>query len=271
MSDNNAESIVKAPVANDEVKASDTTDSLTPITKEPIATAEASMVPSVPAESTATDAPVALNSDSAAKQEVLAATEAQEDSSNKPSETDASAAQPEKPSDPTPAPAPVSGSTTTEAVASGAEPSAPAGPKDEAAEPPKPVSVEETRDEDLPNSKLADSSKPAEEAPKTTATGPVATTGVETTEVPAVDSASAENGDIATSNKRKADVVEDVAEPETNNIKNGDTEPPEKKLKTNGAGANGTARKPGRPRKDKKAVVTVGKTARKTRSQGIAD
>ncbi|KAI0459712.1 hypothetical protein F5B21DRAFT_253678 [Xylaria acuta] len=245
MSDNNAESIVKAPVAHDEGKAPDTTDSLPLITKEP----------------------AAPGSDTAAKPEVPAAAEAQEDSSNKLSEPTASAAQSEKPSDPTAAPAPESESTTTEAVASGVGSSAPTGPKDETVEPPKPVSVEETRDEDLPGAKPVDSKNP-EAAPKTDATRPIATTGVETTEVPAVDSASAENGDVITSKKRKADIVEDLAGPE---VKNGDAESPEKKPKTNGTGTNGTARKPGRPRKDKKAVPAVGKTARKTRSQGTAD
>ncbi|TRX98919.1 hypothetical protein FHL15_000261 [Xylaria flabelliformis] len=268
MSDNNVESIVKAPVANDDAKASDATDSLPPIAKEPVATAEASMVPSAPAESTATHATAALSSDTAAKPEVPSAAEAQKDSSNESSVHDASAAQSEKPSDPTSVPAPEPESTTAEAAASGIEP---ADPKEKAVEPPKPVSVEETRDEDLPDAKLADSEKPAEEAPKTDATGPVATTGVESTEVPAADSTSTENGDVATSKKRKAEALQDVVEPEANNIKNGDAEPLEKKPKANGAGTNGTARKPGRPRKDKKAVVPVGKTARRTRSQGIAD
>ncbi|KAI1736554.1 hypothetical protein F4680DRAFT_257552 [Xylaria scruposa] len=259
MSDNNVESVVKAPVANDEVKAPDATDSLPPIAKEPVATAEASMVPSAPAESTATHAPVASSSDTAATPEVPVVAEAQKDSSNKSSEPDTSAVQSGKPSDPTSVPVPEPESTTKEPAASGAESSAPAGPRDEAVEPPKPVSVEETHDEDLPNAKLADSEKPAEEAPKTDATGPAA------------DSASTENGeDVATSKKRKAESVEDV-EPEANSVKNGSAEPLEKKPKINGAGTNGTPRKPGRPRKDKKAVAPVGKTARKTRSQGNAD
>ncbi|KAI0549128.1 hypothetical protein F4679DRAFT_281396 [Xylaria curta] len=256
MSDNNVESVVKAPVANDEVKAPDATDSLPPIAKEPVATAEASMVPSAPAESTATQAPVASSSDTAAKPEVPAAAEAQKDSSNKSSEPDTSAVQSEQPSDPTSVPVPEPESATTETAASGADTSAPT--KDEAVEPPKPVSVEETRDEDLPSAKLAGSEKPAEEAPKTDAAGPAA------------DSASTENGDVATSKKRKAEAIEDV-EPEANSVKNGNAEPLEKKPKINGAGTNGTPRKPGRPRKDKKAVAPVGKTARKTRSQGNAD
>ncbi|KAI0444812.1 hypothetical protein F4803DRAFT_510581 [Xylaria telfairii] len=271
MSDTIADSIVKAPVANDEVKASGTTDSLPPITKEPVATAEASMVPSAPAESTATDAPAAPNSDTTAKPEVPAAAEAQEDSTNKLSEPDAPAAQSEKPSDPAPAPAPESESPSTEAVASAAESGAPVDPKDETVKPPKPVSVEETRDEDLPDQKLVDSEKSTEEAPSTDATEPVATASVEAPEVPATGSASAKNRVVATSKKRKANAVEDVAEPEANNAKNGNTEPLDKKPKTNGANTNGTARKPGRPKKDKKAVAPVGKTARKTRSQGTAD
>lgn len=227
------------------------------------------MVPSVPAESTETDAPAAPSSNTTTKPEAPAAAKAQEDSTNKLSEPDAPVAQSEKPSDP--APATESESPSTEAVASGAESSAPVDPKDETVKPPKPVSVEETRDEDLPDQKLVDSKKPTEEAPNADATELVATTSVEATEVPAAGSASAKNGVVATSKKRKANAVEDVAEPEANNVKNGNTEPLEKKPKTNGANTNGTARKPGRPRKDKKAVARVGKTARKTRSQGTAD
>lgn len=137
---------------------------------------------------------------------------------------------------------------------------------------PKPVSVEEVKDQEV--------------APTAAASDATATTQS--------DKASAETGD-----KRKVDEVAEEAEAEAeksnaNNNKptpNGtapeaagddDDEPAEKKQKSNGGGAsttNGTApapapapKKPGRPpKKDKKASAPVGRTLRKTRSQGAAD
>ncbi|TGJ87522.1 hypothetical protein E0Z10_g1253 [Xylaria hypoxylon] len=241
------------PVANAEGKAPDAKESLPPITKEPAATAEASMVPSVPAQSTTTDAPVAPSSDVTAKAEVGApATEAQEDSTSKSSEPDTAALKPENPSNPAPAPEPEP--ATTETAASRAESSSSAGP-DEAVEPlkPVPVSLEEIGDEDLADAKPSEPKKPAEEAPKTDAPAP------------------AKNGNASTSKKRKAKVTEDTPEPEANSVETQDTEPPAKKTKTNGTTTNGAPRKPGRPRKDKNSTASVGKTARKTRSQGAAD
>ncbi|KAJ2987132.1 hypothetical protein NUW58_g4671 [Xylaria curta] len=266
-----------SPVANADVKAPDTTESLPPISKEPAATADASMVPSVPVDSTTADAPAAPSSDTASKPEAPVEAEAKEDSGNKPSESDISAAQPEKTSDSDPAPE--TQPITTETAVSGVESSAPAGPNDEAVEPPKPASVEEIRDEDLPNEKPSDTKKPTEEAPKVDAidndaTGPVTTTGGEATEASPVDSTSAENGNVVAGNKRKVGAVEDAVESGADTTKNKATEPPEKKLKangTNGATTNGAARKPGRPKKEKRLAAPVGKTARKTRSQGTAD
>ncbi|KAI1351216.1 hypothetical protein F5Y01DRAFT_283737 [Xylaria sp. FL0043] len=251
MAENIAGSIAKEPVANAEDKARDTTDSLPPITKEPSATATASMMPSVPVQATSKeDAPAAASSDAATKPEESApAAEAQKDSTKEASKSDAADLQAEKPSDPVPAPGPQSAATET--VTSG---SVSAGQGD-VVQPPKPVSVEEIRDEELPDAKPLEPLKPAEEASKT-------------------DSPPAENGDIAAGNKRKTDATEDAAKPDTNSVENGangDAEPPEKKLKTNGTATNGAPRKPGRPRKDKTAVAPVGRTARKTRSQGAAD
>ncbi|KAI0536478.1 hypothetical protein GGR58DRAFT_475158 [Xylaria digitata] len=253
MAENTVESIVKDPVAKAAEKAADTTDSLPPITKEPEATAEASMVPSVPAPPTTTDAPVAPSSDAAAKAEEEApeeapAAEAREDSANKSSEPETTALEPEKPSDSASAPEPQL--ATTEIAASGAESNAPAG-LDEAVEPPKPASLEEARNEDLADKTPSEPEKPMDEAPKTDT------------------SAATESGGVATSNKRKAEAVDDTAE--ANSVDTETTEPPEKKPKTNGTATNGAPRKPGRPRKDKNSVAPVGRTARKTRSQGAAD
>ncbi|KAI3332280.1 hypothetical protein HD806DRAFT_530036 [Xylariaceae sp. AK1471] len=258
MADNIADSIAKAPVANTDDKAPETADSLPPITKEPAATADASMVPSIPAGSTTIDAPAAPSSDAAAKPEVPAAGTVQGDLTKKISEADDLALQPEKPSD----------SVITETVASGA----PALPNGEAVKPPKPVSVEEIRDEDLPSAKPLESEKPAEDAPQADAPAPVAMTGVETAELSAGSSTSTKNGDGATGDKRKAEVTEDVAKANGGSTRDDGGGPPEKKQKTNGSATNSAGRKPGRPRKEKqKATVAVGRTARKTRSQGAPD
>ncbi|GAW10959.1 hypothetical protein ANO14919_002970 [Xylariales sp. No.14919] len=251
MAENTVETIAKEPVANAEEKAPDTTDSLPPITKEPAATVEASMVPSVPAQSTTIDIPVAPSSDAAPKAEVaVPAAEAEEDSTKRSSEPETAAIEPEKSSDPAPASEPQP--ATTETAASGAESSAPAG-LDEAGEPPKPVSLEEVRDEDLADKKPSELKKSAGKVVKTDASAP------------------AENNDAATSNKRKAEATGNSAKPESSSAEAEETEPPEKKPKTNGTATNGAPRKPGRPRKDKNSTAPVGKTARKTRSQGAAD
>lgn len=233
-------------VAGADDKAPNTTDDLPPITKETTATVGASMVPSAPAQSTITNAPAAPSSDATAKPEVPAsADEGQEASANEPSKTDTTAAASEKTSGAVPAPVPQS--ATTGAVASGTESN---GPKVGL---PKPVSVEEVRDEELPNAKPLESEKPKEGASKTDG------------------SPANESDESAVVGKRKVDEADDTAKPETKSAETDGTEPPEKKPKTNGTTTNGTARKPGRPKKDKTAAPLVGRTARKTRSQGAAD
>ncbi|RWA06748.1 hypothetical protein EKO27_g8346 [Xylaria grammica] len=124
----------------------------------------------------------------------------------------------------------VPSATTTETEASVADSKAVA-PADESAEPPKPVSVEEVRDEELSDAKPVD----------------------------------------AVGSNRKVDEANDEAKPEAKSAERDKTEPPEKKPKTNGTPTNGTVRKPGRPKNDKTAPVPIGKTARKTRSQGAAE
>ncbi len=102
-------------------------------------------------------------------------------------------------------------------------------------------------------------------APAVTSNGDVAMPDAATTQEPDVeveplagtkrkaeDSAEA-NGDSA-EKKTKSDEVSAPPAEETNG--NGST--------------NGDAKKPGRPKKEKKAAVPVGRTARKTRSQGPA-
>ncbi|KAI1170748.1 hypothetical protein F4777DRAFT_94326 [Nemania sp. FL0916] len=269
MADNNAESIAKAPVASTDAEAPAAAGGLPPITKEPVATAEATMAPSAPIEPTPQEA-VAPSSDTAAQPETSTAAHVQQESESvdKASAPDAVAPQSEKPSDPIPAAEPLS--TTAETATSVAETGV-LTDSNNTVEPPKPVSLEEIRDEDLPDAKPLEPAKPAEEALKTDATAPVDAPAAATTKIAAADSASAESNNVANGKKRKADEVEDAAKPETNSAADEDMEPPEKKPKTNGTTTNGAARKPGRPRKDKKAAAPVGRTARKTRSQGAAD
>ncbi|KAI0109499.1 hypothetical protein GGR51DRAFT_558192 [Nemania sp. FL0031] len=267
MADNAGETIAKVVSASAsiaEAKAPDTGDSLPPITKEPAGTAEAAMAPSVPAEPATAEAAVP-SSDTANQPEASAAAEAKEEATNNSNEPEAAASEQEKSVPAVPQP------ETKETVTSAVESSAPGGSNDKAVEPPKPVSLKEIQDEDLPAKKSSDAKEQAVEAQETDASAPIATTDAETSEVSAVDSSPAKNGDVAANNKRKADVVEDIAKLDAENTKDEHAEPPEKKHKTNGATTNGAARKPGRPRKDKTVAVPVGKTARKTRSQGAAD
>ncbi|GAP90283.1 hypothetical protein SAMD00023353_4600340 [Rosellinia necatrix] len=246
----NTESVAKAPIASTETEAPKTTDNLPPITKETIDTAEASMVPSASVELTAKEAPVAPSVDTVEKQ-AATSTETKEDSTNKPSESGAPDSQPEKPSDLTHSPEP----QPAETVASGVESGAPVNPSDSATAPLKPVSPKEIRDEGLPDADASEPQKPTAEEQKTDG----------------VDSTPVENGNGTTNNKRKAETAEEATKSEANSAKDENIERPEKKLKTNGATTNGAARKPGRPRKEKNSVPAVGRTARKTRSQGAAD
>ncbi|UKZ80277.1 hypothetical protein TrVFT333_008034 [Trichoderma virens FT-333] len=83
--------------------------------------------------------------------------------------------------------------------------------------------------------------------------------------------AKSETSETATGEKRKADAAAATAtdEPAAEKEDSEESEPADKKAKIdNGKTTNGGARKPGRPKKDKKAAPVVGKTLRKTRSQG---
>ncbi|KAI1400270.1 hypothetical protein F4819DRAFT_461825 [Hypoxylon fuscum] len=130
---------------------------------------------------------------------------------------------------------------------------------------PKPVTVEEVRDQDMPPTPPA---------------GPTETTGSLPTDESAKDALNADlvpttiEPDITeatTGDKRKSS----EAEPTNGDIsvkESSEDAPPDKKQKTNGAATNGAPRKVGRPKKEKKAAAPpVGRTARKTRSQGTVE
>lgn len=259
--------ICPVPVANTDDKAPQATDNLPPITKGLSPTVGAAMVPSVVATSTITNdgSPAEPGTDASAKTESPAANADPEDVSEKISKSDNPGPEPEKPVDP--APTPVSQPVTTDTVTS----DTPALSNGNTVQPPKPVSVEEVHDEDLPKATDLESGKLTSDVPVTDAPAPVIPTGVEANEASTVNSDPAKT----TGKKRKAEDVQDlqdVAQDETNNNVDNIEAPPEKKQKPNGSAPNGGARKPGRPKKDKnKAPVIVGRTLRKTRSQGAVD
>lgn len=169
--------------------------------------------------------------------------------------TDTLPEQPEKQTDQIPTPVsqpPTTEPTTTEAGAGASDA--------EAKLLAKPVSVEE----------VSDKGTPAANPPAAATINTSETTAPEITTEPDVEKSEPETGD-----KRKADEVAfDAAEakPALNGTAGHNDEPAEKKQKSNGTSTNGTApKKPGRPKKDKKAPAPVGRTLRKTRSQGAAD
>ncbi|KAI1816477.1 hypothetical protein GGS20DRAFT_223688 [Poronia punctata] len=255
MTDTIADSVTKAPVApKEDDKAPATAENLPPITKEPATTADASLMPSAIDDSKTADTQAPSKLDDTSIKPEAAGTDATEKPAEGAEGSSASALEPEKPAEPTPTP--VGQPTTTEAAAS----DAPALSNGAAAEQPKPVSVEEIGDEGLAGAKPLETEKPAESTNKTP--DPADTTGVK---APAADeSAPAKGGDATAGDKRKAE--DDKEETKENE------EPAEKKQKTNGTSTSGTGRKPGRPKKEnKKAPAPVGKTLRKTRSQGAAD
>ncbi|CAJ2513202.1 Uu.00g013210.m01.CDS01 [Anthostomella pinea] len=267
-----ASNVANAPVSD---------SSLPPVAKAPASTVDASMMPSVPPDAGASTEPIAPGAQPPAQAEAPATDAPKDDLAKKMDAADTLALQPEQPTEPvltpTSLPPPVE---ATEAVA-------PAPPTTGADELPKPVSVEEVRDQDLPDAKPPPPAemagalqneapekpeKPTEDAAMAES-APTVTTGPEKTEVPEVDSAAVakepEEADAKTGDKRKAKGAKPSKGNDTVDEAK-DTAPVEKKQKTNGAPADGGALKPGRPKKDKSApkpAPPMGRTARKTRSQ----
>lgn len=197
-------------------------------------------------------------------------------------QADQLAAQPEKPSDNLSS-APINAEPSAAAVAPANE--------ELSKEPPKPVSLEEVSDPEGPATKLKaaedvvkpDAAKEPEAAPvseekkdaEMTETQPTVTTGPSAPEaVPAVSEPVAE--EPKTGQKRKAEEPA-AAAPAVNGNKTAEQQAsPEKKQKVSpikkvAEKVTNTVKKVGRPKKEKKEPAPVGKTARKTRSQGKAD
>ncbi|KAI0017375.1 hypothetical protein F4780DRAFT_782351 [Xylariomycetidae sp. FL0641] len=256
MADTAANTVAKDPVANTESKGAEGEISLPTITKEPMTTGEASVAPSMTSGAEKADA----SAPAPAAQAEIPAADAKEDATKDVDAADKVGNQPEKSED---KPA----STTEPAASATTGTNAPTEKSGDSAEAPKPVQVEEVRDQDLPKTEppvmtgALQTDKPADGEAKTDG-APVATTGPETTEVPEVSTAAGDKRKAEAPAQTNGEAAADKANEE---------EPTEKKQKTNGAAATESPKKPGRPKKDKKAAAPVGRTARKTRSQGTAE
>ncbi|XDG09190.1 hypothetical protein ABKA04_008805 [Annulohypoxylon sp. FPYF3050] len=256
---------VLGPGANGDATVAESQPTIPPVAKGPADTGEGSAKPSIAtktATDTTTDATaVAPSSEPAPQNDATGtATLSKEEVTEKINEAEKLAEQPGKPADPAPA--------QTTAAAGTATAEAPSLTNGEAKEPPKSVTVEEIRDQEMPDTAP---SQPAE----MTGALPVNDSAKD---APKVDAApvtdETQKSDVSTGDKRKlsdasnkgADAVAD---------KPTEDEPVEKKQKTNGTTNNGPPKKVGRPKKDKTekkvAAPSVGRTARKTRSQGAAD
>ncbi|KAI0172156.1 hypothetical protein GGR52DRAFT_457185 [Hypoxylon sp. FL1284] len=251
MADNNANGIEKG--ANGEATAPESQPGLPPVVKGPMNAGEESMVPSI-ADKTATG-----STETAASSEPVAPNDSATIGSNKEltdklETADKLASQPEKPAD---------NVTEQAAPEETAKSNGPSLPNGETKELPKPVSIEEVRDQELPTPAPT---QPTEVADAIAAGNPPAN---ETKADPVKPSTETENENATIGDKRKPS--DDATDNGITADEPSGEAPVEKKQKTNGDTANETPRKVGRPRKDKKAQPVVGRTARKTRSQGTAD
>ncbi|RYP16300.1 hypothetical protein DL765_005206 [Monosporascus sp. GIB2] len=235
------------PTTNIETKTSDAIDADTGKTAEaPLAPADPgkqAVVASVDVSEPTNEAPPSI---------------AKGDLSSKVDAADTLAQQPEKQTDQVPTPVsqePVAESAETPATALEAQSKLP----------PKPVSVEEVKDEEMPTVNPTTTCAPQTD-------GAVKATSNATSE-PAPEKTEPGKSEPDTGDKRKAGEA-DSTPVESKPTHDGAVadEPAEKMQKTNGAATNGiTRKKPGRPKKEKKAPAPVGRTLRKTRSQGAAE
>jgi hypothetical protein len=243
-----------------ETKAPQPAADLPPIVSEPLKTAEAPLVPAPVAQpETAPVAPVA------ASEPPKDAESKASDAEQKPAEAEKPAAEPEKPSESATVPdaQPVSAEASVAPVAA---------PSETENKPPKPVSVEEVRDAEMPPAKpleADESAKTEDSTVKPAVPAPEEKKDVEMTDaVPAA--AEVANTEPQTGDKRKAEEAGDVNGAVAEEAPPADI-PALKKQKSKGSASNGTEKKPGRPKKEKKAAPVVGKTARRTRSQAALD
>ncbi|KAI1764228.1 hypothetical protein GGR53DRAFT_327220 [Hypoxylon sp. FL1150] len=246
--------------ASSEATVPEPQPSLPPVAKGPLNVGEESMVPSIATNATTANTETAASAEPATQNDSVI--NSKEELTEKLEEADKLASQPEKPAD-TVSEQPTVTQTATEAATT----DGPSLPNGEIKEPPKPVTIEEIRDQDMP-------AAPAPPAQPSEMTGalPVGNPSDDAAKAePVKATTETDKAEIAsTGDKRKASDAE---------VANGDAAakedaPVEKKQKTNGATNNSAPKKVGRPRKEKNAVKpkpAVGRAARKTRSQGAAD
>ncbi|KAI0388105.1 hypothetical protein F5Y04DRAFT_17659 [Hypomontagnella monticulosa] len=258
MADNTSDNVEKG--ASGEPTVPESQPAVVPTAKEPVTAVEESTEPSTATNATTTDTAAAPSSEPVAEKDVTAAS-SKEDVAEKTDVADKSASEPEKSTNTDSASAP-SQPAATETAAADAPPLSNGEPK----EPPKPVTVEEVRDQDLPT---------------TAPSQPVEMTGALPVQDSVKNTPKAEPTSATTEADKSAPNTGEKRKPDESEVgaTNGDAaaekpvedSPAEKKQKTNGTATNGTPKKVGRPKKDKKARPSVGRTARKTRSQGAAD
>ncbi|KAI6080948.1 hypothetical protein F4821DRAFT_250372 [Hypoxylon rubiginosum] len=248
------------PGANGEATLSESQPSLPPVVKSPLNAGEDSMVPSIATTTATANTETAASTEPAAQND--SAINTKEELTEKLEAADKLASQPEKPADNVPEQPAVSKTVTETATTDG-----PSLPNGEAKEPPKPVTVEEIRDQDMPAAPPAQPSEMTGALPVSSPSDDAAK------DEPVKATTETDTAEATTGDKRKASDTE---------VTNGDVAakeplekaPVEKKQKTNGATTNGAPKKVGRPRKEKNAVKpppSAGRAARKTRSQGAAD
>ncbi|RYP65860.1 hypothetical protein DL771_008089 [Monosporascus sp. 5C6A] len=235
------------PTTNMETKASDAID---------VDTGKAAEAPLAPVDSGKQAVVASMDVSEPANEEPPSI--AKGDLSSKVDAADTLAQQPEKQTDQVPTPVsqePAAESTETAATA----------PDAQSKLSPKPVSVEEVKDEEMPTVNPTTTGAPQTDGAAKAAPNVTSEPGPEKTEP--------ENCEPDTGDKRKADEA-DSTSVDAKSTQDGTVadEPAEKKQKANGAATNGTTRKkPGRPKKEKNAPAPVGRTLRKTRSQGAAE
>ncbi|KAI1097506.1 hypothetical protein F4804DRAFT_347133 [Jackrogersella minutella] len=255
MADNNTNGTEKGPGANGDAAVSESQPIVPPASKGPLNTGEDSVEPLIATETATETAATAPTSESSTQNNATTTSSKEGELAEKIDKAEKPASQPEKPADPVPT-RPIPTDTTT------AE--APSLTNGETKEPPKPVAVEEIRDQDIPDT-----------APTQTAEMTGALPVQEPTkDVPEADpkpvASKPEKIEASIGDKRKLSEAEE-AHGDTTIEKSSEDVPVEKKQKTNGSATNGAPKKAGRPRKNKKAAPVVGRAARKTRSQGTAD
>lgn len=264
-----------APVApaSTETKAADASGDLPPIIKEPLSTAEAHMVPSVSAQSkTETTSAVPVPVPEPASTASAVDTHVQE----KIEEIERLASQPEKPGDTVAMldSQPVNVEGTAPVAIPNGEP-----PKHQSSLP-KPVTIEEVQDKDMPLAKPMDSPEPLPNKEAAADIVPVAdgpkdddkmTGALQTEASPAKTEEKFDGASVPIDTNRMSPEVGDKRKADIDVAPSSVIEDSSKKQKANGASSNGSGRKPGRPRKEKKTAAPVGRTARKTRSQGAAE